>query len=428
MPLTDTRIRNAKPKDKPYKLTDSKGLHIEIRPTGAKLWRYRYSLPGTRRDGTPGLVENVYAMGDYCQPPAGETPEQAEARRAADQYTLEEARQERLRLRGLVKRGIHPVEHRRTNKLQRQTEGANTFEAIAREWLERNKPHWSDRYYKRVRSVLEREVFPGIGALPIRDVTAAHLLPLMQTVAKRGAEVVAVNVRVYCGAIFAYAVTTLRADGDPTIVLRRAIKVPDTKHKTPLTKEQIAELLKKLQSDTGAFTKYAMRLLLLTWVRPSEIRGAEWSEFDLDAAEWRIPAARMKMRELHVVPLSTQAVELLRELQKLTGTNRYLFPNYRRANACMSDGTLNKALHRLGYKERFTAHGFRATASTILNELGQRHDVIERQLAHSDRDKVRASYNHAQYMPERRAMMQQWADLVDAWASGTNVTSIKRAA
>jgi integrase len=314
-----------------------------------------------------------------------------------------------------VKQGIHPAHQRKTNRLRVGAESANTFEGIAQEWIKKNRPNWSDYYYERqVKPFLETDVFPYIGPLPIRQVTAAHLLEILKRVEGRGAETVALLIRQWSSAIFRYAVATLRADADPAAALKGAITRPKVKHKRPLTRKEIPEFLKALEGYKGQPTTVtALRLALLTFVRPVELRAARWPEFDLDRNEWRIPGERMKMREQHIVPLSSDAVELLRDLHKLTGGQPFLFPNIRRSKACMSSTTLNAALAYLGYAGRFSAHGFRATASTILNEMGFDPDVIERQLAHAERNKSRAPYNQAQYLPERRKMMQAWADSLD---------------
>jgi integrase len=419
MALNDTRIRTAKKKTAPYKLADEKGLYIEVRPTGAKFWRYRYRIDGN---------ENVYSFGEYRSAPENETPEEAQTRRASDYYTLEEARQERLRARALVKQGIHPVQAKKRRDALQRVASANTFEIVAREWLEKNKSDWSAGYYDDVKRVLEADVFPKVGALPIRQVSAALILEILDVVAKRGAPTLAINIRQWCGAIFAHAVRTLRADGDPTGVLKGHIKRPDVQHKTPLTKDGIKDLVGRIESSGYAITRIALKLLLYVFVRPSELRRAEWTEFDLERAVWEIPAEKMKKRERHLVPLSAQVIALLRGLQAVTGGRRYLFPNHRRPNDCVSENTFNLALKRLGYGSEFTAHGFRATASTELHEMGYRSDIIEFQLAHAERDETKASYNQAQYMAERREMMKQWADMVDAWARGDKVVPIGRAA
>jgi integrase len=412
MPLTDAKIRNRKPSEKPVKLTDAGGLYLEIRPSGSKLWRYRYRIAGR---------ENVYAIGEFCLAPAGESSAEAINRKASGRFTLAEARQERLRCRGLVKQRIHPAHDRQTRRATQFAENANTFQAVALEWIEKKKPGWSPYYFRQVERFLTADVFPYIGSLPIRSVTAAHLLEVVRRVEGRGAKTVALLLRQWSSTIFLYAVATLRADSDPAAAQKGAITRLKTKHRKPLTRTDLPRFIKALDSYGGyRTTVIALRLMLLTFVRTVELRAAHWAEIDLDRAEWRIPAGRMKMRELHIVPLSRQAVELLLELRSLTGGRSFLFPNYRRPNNCMTATTLNRALERMGFNGKgsmgFSAHGFRATASTILNELGYRPDVIERQLAHSERNKVRASYNQAEYLAERRAMMQEWADLTDEMA------------
>lgn len=412
MPLTDAKIRNTKPEAKPVKLVDGGGLYLEVRQSGAKLWRYRYRIAGK---------ENVFAVGEYFNDKRG------------GHVSLDEARSERDKARALVKQGIHPAHHRQAERLATHAENANTFEAVALEWIAKKKPGWTPYYLRQVERFMQADVFPKIGKLPIRSVTAAHLLEIVKLIEGRGAETVAVLVRQWASAIFRYAVATLRADSDPAAALKGAIHRPKVEHHKPMTRDQIGDFVKALDGYAGyRTTVIALRLMLLTFVRTVELRGAEWSEFDLDRAEWRIPSGRMKMREPHTVPLSWQAVELLRELHTYTGGRTFLFPNYRSPKTCMTATTLNRALERMGFNGKdsigFSAHGFRATASTILNETGFRPDVIERQLAHAERDKTRASYNQAEYMPERVAMMQQWADMVDSIAAGGTVTPIKRAA
>ena len=418
--LTDAKIRSTRKSDKPIKLTDGGGLYLEVRPSGAKLWRYRYRIART---------ENVFALGEYCQAPDGETDTEKRGRTRHGRLTLLEARTERDKCRGLVKQGIHPAHNRHAQRVAQVAENANTFEAVAREWIEQRKPKWAPYYLRQVAGFLEADAYPSLGTLPLRSIPAAHLLEIIKRVEKRGAATVAILLRQWASAIFRYAVATLRADSDPAAALKGAIHRPKVEHRKPLARKDIPEFIKSLESYGGyRTTVIAMRLLLLTFVRTGELRAAEWKEFDLDAAEWRIPAERMKMREPHIVPLSAQAVELLRELQTLTGGQRLLFPNYRRPKTCMTATTLNRALERMGYSGRFSAHGFRATASTMLNELGYRSDLIERQLAHAERNKVRASYNQAEYLTERKEMMQAWANLINEMANpDSKVTPIKRA-
>ena len=425
MSLTDGQIRNAKPGDKPIKLTDGGGLYLEVRPTGAKLWRYRYRIAGK---------ENVFAVGKYVQAPSGETKEQNQSRCNAGMLTLAEARARREECRALVKQGMHPAHYRQVARMEQSVRNANTFEAVAMEWIVKKKPGWTPYYLRQVERFLEADVFPYVGNLPIRNVTAAHLLEIVRRVEGRGAETVALQVRQWASAIFRYAVATLRADVDPAAALRGAIHRPKVVHSKPMTRDQVADFVNALEGYAGyRTTVIALHLMLLTFVRTVELRGALWAEIDLDRAEWRIPAERMKMREPHIVPLSRQGVELLRELHTHTGGRGMLFPNYRNPKTCMTATTLNRALERMGFNGKgsigFSAHGFRATASTILNEIGFRPDVIERQLAHAERNKVRASYNQAQYLEERRAMMQQWADLIDEMAkSSIKVKPIKKVA
>ena len=413
MPLTDAKIRNTKPGDKPIKLTDGGGLYLEVRTTGAKLWRYRYRIAGK---------ENVFAVGEYFNDKRG------------GHISLDDARTERDKARALIKQGIHPAHNRQAARLATHAENANTFEGVAREWIAKKKQGWTPYYLRQVERFHETDVFPYVGNLPIRNVTAAHLLEIVRRIDGRGAETVALLVRQWASAIFRYAVATLRADTDPAAALKGAIHRPKVEHHKPLSRDQIADFVKALDSYGGyRTTVIALRLMLLTFVRTVELRGAHWTEIDLDRAEWRIPAERMKMREPHLVPLSRQAVELLRELHTFTGGRAMLFPNYRNPKTCMTATTLNRVLERMGFNGKdsigFSAHGFRATASTILNEIGFRPDVIERQLAHAERNKVRASYNQAEYLDERRTMMQQWADLTDEMAKDDDKAKpIKRAA
>ena len=406
MPLTDARIRTTKPGVKPVKLADGGGLYLEMRPSGKKLWRYRYRIADK---------ENLFAIGEY--------PE----------ISLAEARAEHDKARSLVKQGVHPSHNRKAERLSTQLANANTFAAVANEWISKKAGRWTPYYRRQVENFLGADVLPYVGKLPIRNVTAAHLLEIIRRIEERGASTVALLVRQWSSAIFRYAVATLRADGDPAAALRGAIHRPKVEHRKPLTKGQIKDFSSALEKYGGyRTTVIALRLLLLTFVRTGELRKALWSEFDFDAAEWRIPAERMKMREPHIVPLSRQAVILLKELQTHTGGTGLLFPNYRRPKDCMTATTLNRALERMGFNGKdsigFSAHGFRATASTLLNEKGYRSDVIERQLAHAERDKVRASYNHAEYMDERKAMMQEWADLIDLLSSDEKKKRLQEAA
>jgi integrase len=387
--LTDTKIRAAKAAEKPYSLQDGSGLYLEVRPSGAKYWRYRYWLT-PEKDGR-------YTIGEY---PA---------------VSLSEARRERERVRELVKQGISPTQEKKTEKLRQSHERANTFEAVAREWLDRKKDKWSAYSHKQATNCIEQNTFQKIGKLPIRKVTAEHLLEILQAMEKRGAETYAMQLRQWCSAIFRHAVVTLRADGDPAAALKGALSRPQINHSRPMSAEQIGDFKAKLKSYGGnRTTVIAMRLMLYTFVRTAELRKAPWAEFDIDASEWKIPPERMKMKRVHVVPLPRQALALLKELRTITGAGTWLFPNFRRPDDVMSATTINRALEHMGYASGlWTGHDFRATASTRLHEMGFHSEWIERQLAHVEENKTKAAYNHAEYLPERRKMMQAWADWID---------------
>lgn len=394
MSLTDTKIRQTKAVDKPVKLVDGNGLYLEVKPSGAKLWRYRYRIEGK---------ENLYALGEY---PA---------------VSLADARKARDDARTLIDKGQHPAHARRNARRQTITANATTFKAVAEEWIEKKRSRWAPYYLKQINAGMKNDIYPRIGRLPIRSVTAADVLNILERASKRGAETVALNLRQWCSAVFRYAVATLRADHDPAAALRGAIIRPPINHSKPLTKEEIGVFLHKLGDYGGhRITVIALLLLLHTFVRTVEMRKAQWAEFDFDTAEWRVPAHRMKMRRLHIVPLSSQMLTLLRELRGITGAGQWLFPNNRRPDDVMSATTINRALENMGYASgSVTGHDFRATASTQLHEMGIRSDFIELQLAHVERNRVKAAYNHALYLAERRAMMQSWSD----WLGGLTMGS-----
>lgn len=387
--LNDTRIRAAKPADKPYTLQDGSGLYLEVRPSGAKVWRYRFWLT-SEKDGR-------YTIGEYPS------------------VSLSDARRERERAREMVKQGVNPTFEKQTDKLRQATVRAETFEAVAREWIGKMKARWTPYYLTQVERGMAGDIFPCIGRLPMKTITAAHVLEILRRAERRGAEAVAINLRQWCSAVFRYAVATLRADFDPAAALRGAVMRPQIEHAKPMTRDQIGDFLIRLGEFGGnRTTAIALRLVLLCFVRTVEIRKAEWSEIDVERAEWKIPAEKMKMRRPHIVPLPRQAVTALKELKGITGAGRWLFPNNRRPADVMSATTLNRALEYMGYDTgTVTAHDFRATASTRLHEMGFRPDVIERQLAHVERNKTKAAYNHAEYLSERREMMQAWANWID---------------
>lgn len=391
--LTDTAIKNAKAKEKDYSLADGRGLRLLVRSNGSKLWQFRYRLSNKA---------SIFSLGGY--------PE----------VTVAQARKARDDAHSLVSQGINPAHARQTAKLVKVSEQADTFKAVAEEWIDSKKSKWAPYTLRQVTRFFASDTYPDIGHLPIRQVTPAHILAIIKRAEKRGAESVAINLRMWCSSVFRYAIAHLRAENDPAAHLRGTIEKPKTEHAKPLSREQIALFATKLNEKGGyQTTRIALKLMLYTFVRTVELRQARWTEINLDAGEWRIPAERMKKREPHLVPLPTQAIQLLRELHTLTGSREYLFPNYRTPNSCMTATTLNRALERMGFTAiGFSGHGFRATASTMLNEIGFRPDVIERQLAHAERNKVRASYNQGEYLSERRKMMNQWADLCDQMMKG----------
>ena len=396
--LSDPLIRNAKKQAAPYKLKDGKGLYLEIRPSGAKLWRYRYRIAGK---------ENVFAIGAY--PDVG----------------LAGARSEREAARVLVKKGVHPSHNRKLDRIRQIHEHANTLEAVAREWLKSKT--WTKGVLHERTKQLERDVFPAIGALPIRQVAPVHVLDILRTIEKRSPTAAAQIKRAFSG-IFSLAVATLRAETDPSVPVRGSIKQPQSKHKVPLDAKQIGVLLRAVTAYHGGLpTMVAFKLMWLTLARPSEVIEAPWAEFDLAGATWRIPGARMKMRQDHIVPLPRQAVALLSRLQVLTGEGLLAFPNRDDRTKPMTDATMRQAVKTMKLPFKYSPHATRTTGSTLLNEMGFRGDVIERQLAHQDKDGVRRTYNQAQYLAERAEMMQSWADFLDGVTAGGAIVPMRNA-
>ena len=421
--LTDTQCRTAKPKDKPYKLPDGKGLYLEIKSNGVKAWRYRFEL----REGDVAK-ESIFAIGDYAIAPSGETQEEGQARRAGRRFTLAEARDERIKARSLVKQGINPAHNRQLERIKREQESATTFEAVANEWLALKD--WEEITKKRRLDMLARVVFPKIGSLPVKSITPAHILDVMNTSAKKNGLTVAAEAKRTMSGVFELAVSTLRAESDPVYPVRKALPANKTQHKRPLDSAEIGQLLRDVEGHGGRHeTITAFRLMWLTLCRPSEAVEARWDEFDLDAAVWRIPAERMKKRKEHAMPLPTQAVEMLRALHGLTGRHVHLFPHRDDRTKPMVGASLRTMLNALGWGKKYSPHATRTTGSTRLNELGFSSDWIERQLAHAEPNAVRRTYNHAEYLGDRAKMMQQWADMLDTWKKGDdNVTPIKKAA
>jgi len=410
--LTDTQCRTAKPKDKPYKLSDGKGLYLEIKPNGVKAWRYRFEL----REGDVAK-ESIFAIGDYTIAPSGETPEEGQARRGGRRFTLAEARDERIKARGLVKQGINPAHNRQRERIKHEQESATTFEVVANEWLALKD--WEEITKKRRLDMLTRVVFPKIGSLPVNSVTPADILDVLKSSAKNNGLTVAAEAKRTMSGVFELAVSTLRAESDPVYPVRKALPANKTQHKRPLDSAEIGKLLRDVEGHGGRHeTITAFRLMWLTLCRPSEAVEARWDEFDLNAAIWRIPAERMKKRKEHSMPLPTQAVAMLRALHGLTGGHAHLFPHRDDRTKPMVSASLRQMLNVLGWGKKYSPHATRVTGSTRLNELGFSADWIERQLAHTDSNAVRRTYNHAEYLVDRAKMMQQWADMLDSWRNG----------
>ncbi|TWC30228.1 integrase [Pseudomonas sp. SJZ079] len=419
--LTDTQCRTAKPKEKPYKLTDGKGLYLEIKPNGVKAWRYRFEL---READTK--KESVYAIGEYAIAAKGETQEEAQARRNGRRFTLAEARDERTKARALVMQGTNPAHHRQFERIKRGQENATTFEAVAKEWLALKD--WEDVTKTRRLDMLTRVVFPKIGSLPVKNITPAHVLDVLTTSAKKNGLTVAAEAKRSMSGIFELAVSTLRADSDPVYPVRKALPTNKTQHKRPLTTDEIGQLLRDIEKHGGRHeTISAFRLMWLTLCRPNEAVEAQWTEFDLDAATWRIPAERMKKRKEHTVPLPTQAVEILQALHGITGRYVHLFPHRDERTRPMVAASFRQMLKVQGWSGKYSPHATRTTGSTRLNEMGFSADWIERQLAHTEPNAVRRTYNHAEHLADRAKMMQQWADMLDTWKKGEHkVTPIKK--
>ncbi len=396
--LNPSTLKHTKPKAAPFKLADGGGMYLLINPSGARLWRYKYRLEGK---------EQTFALGSY--------PE----------LSLAQARLDHEKARELVAKGISPTHHRKEKKQEALTETKNSFEAVTRKWMAEKSARWTPLYLLQVKTTMERDVFPKIGKIKIKNVTAAQLRPILVEVASRkqppdgkkqrarGAATVAILIRQWCSMIFRYAVAHGLADADPAYALRDIVSRPKVQHHSHLLAKELPAFLAKLRGFTGTRqVGIGIELLMLTFVRTGELRRAEWSEIDLEKSIWRIPAEKMKMGREHLVPLSSQAKKLILELQSIAGSNSYLFPNLRSPKTVMSNTTINRALERMGYGGRLSGHGFRGTASTCLNETGYPAHIIEKQLAHDRKSQVEASYNHAEFLSERTKMMSFWSDFV----------------
>lgn len=402
MPLTDVVCRNAKPAEKPKKLTDAMGLYLIVMPNGSKLWRHKYRHLGK---------EKLASYGSY--------PE----------VSLQDARECRAATRKLLTVGIDPTQDARNKKQQQLLAAENNFKAIALKWHAYNLDSWTPQYGADLLRHLERDIFPDLGTLPISQIKPLEILRTLRKIEARGAIDIARRNQRICGQIFRYAVLNGVADNDPTAALRGAIKQGKRNHFAAITAQELPNLVKSLENNEARLfrqTRLATRMLMLTFVRTSELINAKWDEFDFEERMWTIPAARMKMRKDHLVPLSEQVIQILTELQEITGKREYVFASQAKPRKPMSNNTILKALERLGYKGQMTGHGFRALAmSTIKEKLGYRHEVIDRQLAHAPRNKVDRAYDRAQFLEERVVMMQRWADYVEAQTNRESPTVIQ---
>lgn len=399
--LTATQIKNAKPESKQYKLTDGNGLYLLVKKSG-KYWRYDYRFLKKRK---------TLALGVY--------PE----------ISLKVARQKHADARKLLDQEIDPAQHRKITKAIKLEEAANSFGTLAAEWLA--KQTWTQGHRRTVESRLNRDILPYLSDKPVVDITAKEVLVICRRVESRGAIESAHRIKTIIGQVMRYCVSLELVDGDPTRDLKGALTPTTSKNMSAITKpEDVGGLMRSIETYEGtSITRAALKLAAFTFVRPGELRHAEWSEFDFERNVWIIPEEKMKGRIKHMVPLSRQALEVITELKPKTGAGRYVFPSPRTALRPMSENAVLSALRRMGYeKSEMTGHGFRAMASTNLYELGWKSELVEKQLAHKDPNEVRASYNHAKYLDERTEMMQAWADYLDRLKAGGEIVNFKKRA
>lgn len=390
MPLTDTKVKNAKAQDKPYSLQDGHGLYLDVRPSGAKFWRYRYWITPTK-DGR-------YTIGEYPS------------------VSLLDARKERSWAREQVKLGRNPTIVKKQDRQHNIAEDRNTFEIVAKEWIEKKRPHWTAGTATQTENFLSFNCYPAFGSKPIRKVTSHDILSVLRDMERRGSVSSALKVRQWCSAIFCYAVSTLRADSDPAAALKGAIIPNKTQNSRCLTDNELREYFMRVSDYSGyPQTKFALLLLPFLFVRQAELRNCAWEEIDFDNSLWVIPASKMKMARAHSVPLSRKSLSLLRDLYAFTGKTGMPFPSIKNAGKVLDSNTLNRAITYLGFESSLiTCHDFRATASTTLYEMGYRREIVEKQLAHAEQNRTVAAYNHAEYLNERREMMQRY----DEWLCG----------
>ncbi len=402
--LTTIAIKNAKPKKKQYRLTDNQGLYLLVKPTGAKCWRYDYRFSKKRKTLALGVFPDV---------------------------SIKEAREGRNDARRLLDQGLDPSHQKKIRKSLKALQADENFQAIATEWLEKKKVDCVESTYNGIEAILKNHVYDYIGCRPIVEITAPELLAMLNRLVYVGHNETAKRTRSLCSQVFRYAIVTGRAERDPASDLVGALpKVKVKSFATITDPKEIDALLRCIDEYSGDFkTRCALKLAPLVFVRPTELRHAEWSEINWDKLEWLIPAEKMKMSLDHIIPLSDQAVNILREIQLLTGKGKYVFPSVRTNTRPMSENTINASLRRMGYtKEEITGHGFRSMASTLLNEHGFNEDWVEMQLAHAPRNRIRAIYNRAKYLPQRKQMMQQWADYLDNLRTGADIIPFKKRA
>jgi integrase len=394
--LTDTKIRNAKPRDRQYRLADSMGMCVVVQPSGGKLFQVRF-----RRHGK----ERTYSIGPYPQ------------------LSLAEAREERDRIRKQMTQGLDPVAERRGQRVAKRAAAGNSFEHVANAWFKVWTVGKTERHAGYVIRRLGSDVFPAIGKRPISEIGAPELVAMLRSIQDRGVSDLAKRAYQMCSQVFRYAVAHGLASRNPAADFQPAdvLSSPQKRNFARVEAKELPVLLRAIEGYAGTpITRIAMHLLALTFVRTSELIGARWDEIDFEVRRWNIPAERMKMRDPHVVPLSTQALHWLRVLHGITGSGALLFPGDRRGDRPISNNTILKALERMGFKGRMTGHGFRGLASTLLHEQGFDHQHIEVQLAHQERNRVTAAYNHAKYLAQRTAMMQAWGDYLEAAMRGSD--------
>ncbi len=387
MPLTDKQCRQFQPKDKAYKKSDGHGLYLHIMPNGGKYWRMNYRYDGKGK---------TLSFGTYPK------------------IALKDARLKRDEARLQLEKGFDPSFEKKRAKLKNAVSSENTFQSVSEEWLDQKRDEFSVNYLKQLENILSRDLYPKIGRHPINQLTAPDLLAALRLIEGRGSLDIAHRARRVSGQILRYGVAIGKAERDVSHDLKGALKTRKVKNRAYLKECELPDFFRNLEVYQGDdLTRFALCFVVLTFVRTRELRGALWPEFNLEKAEWRIPPERMKMGREHIVPLSSQAVAVLEKIKPISGKVDFVFPARHNAKKHMSENTMLYAMYRMGYHSRATVHGFRATASTILNENGFSPDVIERQLAHVEGNQVRAAYNHAEYLPERREMMQWWADHLD---------------